>query len=154
MNKFKSVTVDKDKCTGCRVCEYICSIHHCKVFNPSRSRIRVVRNYPHSNAAFACRMCEDTPCVVACPRKAMTQNPETGVIHVNEDLCEEGCNWCVKACEYGSINIEDNKARLCDLCKDREAGPACIEWCPEEALELKIDESVRPKAQISAAGGE
>ena len=147
MGKFKSVVVDKDKCTGCRVCEYICSIYHPCVFNPSRSHIKVTRVYPFTNAAFACRMCDDAPCVPACPRKALTQSPESGVILVNDELCNEpGCDKCIKACEYGSITLEAGKARMCDLCADREEGPACVEWCPEDALELKIDDTPTQKA--------
>ena len=141
MAKYKSVIVDTDKCTGCRVCEYVCSIHHCGVFNPSRSHIRVTRSYPHTNAAFSCRICDDTPCIPACPRKALTQDPETGVIIVNDELCNEpGCDKCIKACEQGSITLEVGKARICDLCKNREEGPMCIEWCPEEALILDFAE--------------
>ena len=140
MDKYKSIVVDKDKCTGCRVCEYICSVHHCGVFNPSRSHIRVIRVYPHTNAAFACRMCGDAPCVVSCPHKgAMIQSTETGVISINDELCD-GCDKCMTACEYGSIILDNKKARMCDLCVGREEGPACIEWCPEEALTLTFND--------------
>jgi len=121
-----------------------------KTFNPTRSRIRVVRLYPHTNAALNCRMCENAPCVVACPRKALTQTAETGVIVVDDKLCN-GCGWCVKVCDYGAI-IMDPKPTvyICDLCSDREEGPACIEWCPEEALELTTTNILAQKARIDA----
>ena len=146
MGKYKFVGVDMEKCTGCRVCEYVCSMEHVKAFNPFRSRIRVVRIYPNTNAALNCRMCDDAPCVTACPRKALTQSPETGVILVNDVLCNEpGCDKCIKACEYGSIILEAGKARMCDLCGEREGGPSCVEWCPEKALELTTDDSISKK---------
>jgi len=147
MGKYQFVGVDVDKCTGCRVCEYVCSMEHCGVFNPTRSRIHVVRVYPHTNAAFNCRMCDDAPCIPACPRKgAIVQDPETGIIRVDDVLCDvSGCNSCVRACEYGSIVLEGGKPRICNLCEGRKGGPACIEWCPEGALELTTDDSLSQK---------
>ena len=151
MGKFQFVSVDIGKCTGCRVCEYVCSMEKHKAFNPSRSRIHVMRIYPHTNVAYSCRMCDDAPCVVSCLHKgAMVQNLETGVISINDALCD-GCDKCMKACEYGSIALEGGKARMCDMCEGREGGPACVEWCPENALELTTDDSKARKAPAGAA---
>ena len=149
MNKYKFVSVDIDKCVGCRVCEYACSMEKNRTFNPSRSRIRVVRIYPHTNAALNCRMCKDAPCVRACPRKALTQSEENGVISVNDQLCN-GCGWCIKVCDFGAIALDPqlSSVRICDLCADRENGPACIEWCPEKALELTSIDTFSQKARI------
>ena len=137
---YEHVQVDVNKCTGCRVCEYACSMEKYKSFNPSRSRIRVVRIYPHTNAAIACRICEDIPCVMACPRNALSQSAENGAIIVNEDICD-GCGWCVQSCKYGSIALDPKPTvRICDLCSGRENGPSCIEWCPENALALSAEQ--------------
>jgi len=150
MGKHKFVSLDIDKCVGCRVCEYACSVEKNKAFNPTKSRIRMVRVYPYTNAAINCRLCEDAPCVGACPRKALEQSPENGVILVNDELCN-GCGWCIKACDFGAIQIEaSRKVRMCDLCKDRECGPACIEWCPEKALELTSTDILAQKARLDA----
>jgi len=116
-----------------------------KSFNPTRSRIRVVRNYPHTNAALVCEQCEDLPCVYACPRKALSQSENNGAIIVNDDLCD-GCGWCVKSCKTGAIALDPKPTvRICDLCADRDAGPTCVEWCPEEALELTTHEILDKK---------
>ena len=44
----KTITIDVDKCNGCRACEVICSAFHSAPRygsdNPSRSRIRVIRD--------------------------------------------------------------------------------------------------------------
>jgi Fe-S-cluster-containing hydrogenase component 2 len=40
----KVLIVDGEKCTGCRVCELVCSMARDGVYNPKRSRIRVLRN--------------------------------------------------------------------------------------------------------------
>jgi anaerobic carbon-monoxide dehydrogenase iron sulfur subunit len=148
--KHKFVNLDIDKCVGCRVCEYVCSLEKNKSFNPTRSRIRMLRIYPHTNAALNCRLCEDTPCVSACPRKALTQSEENGVIIVNDDLCN-GCGWCIEACDFGAIFIDAKKvARMCDLCATREGGPACVEWCPEKALELTTTDILAQKKRMDA----
>ncbi|MCL1831112.1 MAG: 4Fe-4S dicluster domain-containing protein [Oscillospiraceae bacterium] len=145
---YEFVGIDMDKCVGCRVCEYACSMEKNKVFNPTKSRIRVVRLYPYTNAAVNCRMCQDAPCVIACPRKALTQSEETGVIAVNDALCN-GCGWCINSCEFGAIALDPKPTvNICDLCQDREEGPSCIEWCPEDALELTTNDLISQKARI------
>ena len=145
---YQFVGIDIDKCVGCRVCEYACSMEKNKAFNPSKSRIRVVRIYPYTNAAVNCRMCQDAPCVIACPRKALSQSTETGIISVNDSLCN-GCGWCVSSCEFGAIALDPKPTvNICDLCHDREGGPACIEWCPEDALELTTNDIISQKARI------
>jgi Fe-S-cluster-containing dehydrogenase component len=53
---------------------------------------------------------------------------------VNEAKCD-GCGWCVPACPYGGIAVhpDKNSVLVCDLC---DGEPKCVEFCPEEALEL------------------
>jgi electron transport protein HydN len=70
----KFVAADPDKCTGCTLCEYACSMANEGVFNPTKSRIRAVRLGPLSNMTIACRHCEEPDCVAACPRDALSQD--------------------------------------------------------------------------------
>jgi TPP-dependent indolepyruvate ferredoxin oxidoreductase alpha subunit len=128
------VSCDPQKCTGCVVCEYACSMEKEKVFNPVKSRIRAIRLDPLSNAAIACKACKEAPCVAACPEKALTQSSETGVVTVDEDKCS-GCGWCIESCEYGAITLHPNKQTVivCDVCNGE---PECVQFCPEGALSL------------------
>jgi Fe-S-cluster-containing hydrogenase component 2 len=99
---------------------------------------------PLFNFALACRACEDAPCVKACPEKALTQSENTGIIMVKDKKCK-GCDWCVQACPHGGIMIHSDtgKAVACDLCSGE---PKCVEFCPEEALELvSSDEEAEQK---------
>lgn len=144
------ISADPNKCVGCRICEYACSYEKYKVFNPLRSRIRVVRIYPNINLSVTCRLCEDAPCVKACPRKALTQSKETGIIMVDEETCD-GCGWCVEACDFGAITLDPDKkvAMICDLCSSRpDKKPQCVEWCPEGALELTNRDILAQKARL------
>ncbi|MCS7114828.1 MAG: 4Fe-4S dicluster domain-containing protein [Candidatus Bathyarchaeota archaeon] len=148
-NARKFVAVDPSKCTGCSLCEYVCALEKNEaLWIPLRSRIRVVRITPAFNVAMACRLCEDAPCVKACPRDALTQSVENGVILVNEARCD-GCGWCVPACPYGGIALHPDKTSVlvCDLC---EGEPKCVEFCPEEALEIVTSDEEANK-KLSAA---
>jgi len=131
----KFVSVDPSKCTGCGICEYACTLEKGEaVWNPIRSRIRVVRMTPLFNFALTCRACDDAKCVKACPEKALSQSENTGLLIIDEKRCK-GCDWCVQACEHGGITIHSDtgKAIACDLCQGE---PKCKEACPEEALDL------------------
>jgi len=141
----KFVAADLEKCTGCGVCELVCALKREKVYNPQRSRIKVLRLDQILNMPITCRLCENPPCVAACPLDCLTQSEETGVIMVDEDKCD-GCGWCIKACPYGAVvfNPEKETVMICDLC---DGEPQCVEWCPEEALDLvtqkDFDENLR-----------
>jgi carbon-monoxide dehydrogenase iron sulfur subunit len=131
----KFVSVDPGKCIGCGICEYACTVEKGEgIWNPLRSRIRVVRMAPVFNFALTCRGCQNARCVKACPERALSQSASTGLLIIDEDKCK-GCDWCVQACEHGGITIHSDtgKAIACDLC---EGEPKCVESCPEEALEI------------------
>ena len=147
-SKFESrnfVSVDPSKCTGCGICEYACTLEKGEtIWNPIRSRIRVVRMTPLFNFALACRFCEDAKCVKACPEKALVQSENTGIIMLKEKQCK-GCDWCVQACDHGGITIhpDTGKATACDFCGGE---PKCVEACPEEALEtITTDEEAEQR---------
>jgi carbon-monoxide dehydrogenase iron sulfur subunit len=141
----KFVSADPEKCVGCAVCEYICSFEKEKAFNPLKSRIRVVRLHPLINLSVTCRLCEDPPCVAACPRDALEQSGENGVIIIDEEKCN-GCGWCIEACDYGAITLhpESRVVFACDLC---DGEPKCVEWCPEEALDFTTPDLLAQKAR-------
>lgn len=154
MAKFKDrkfIAVEPSKCTGCSLCEYVCALEKKEaVWNPLRSRIRVIRVTPAFNLAMTCRFCEDAPCIKACPRDALTQSEENGVIKVNEVKCD-GCGWCVQACPYGGIAVHPDKRSVlvCDLCDGK---PQCIEFCPEEALGLVTSDEEANRKLAMALG--
>ena len=136
-SKYRYISCKPENCVGCQLCEYICS--HTKVgeFNTYRSRIRTVRAKEVLITAVACRTCEDAPCVIACPRKGLSQDLQTGIIRIDDKRCD-GCAWCVEACDFGaiSINPQTRLAEICDQCEDQPDGPQCVKWCPKKALDL------------------
>ena len=147
----KFVATDPEKCTGCVVCEYACSMVNEKTFNPTKSRIRALRMGPLNNIAVTCRHCEDPACIAACPRRALSQDKETGIIMVDENLCV-GCDWCISACDFGAMMMHPEKRVVftCNNCKDQPDGPQCVKWCPEKALELVTSDVLAQKSRITA----
>ena len=130
---YNSIICDPEKCIGCLICEFVCSAVKEKSTDPMLSLIRVVNLEPTCSMAITCRLCENPPCVTACPRDALKQDKVTGVIQINEDKCT-GCGWCVKACDFGAISLHPQKGvvMICDLCG---GDPECIKYCPfNEAL--------------------
>jgi len=142
------ITVDPMKCTGCGICELICSALKDNAFNRRMARIRVVNIEPVIDAAIACRFCEEPVCVRACPRGALRQSEENGVILVDENKCN-ACGWCIEACDFGAITLHSEKrvVAVCDLCNGE---PKCVEWCPRDALELVTLETLAQRARISS----
>jgi carbon-monoxide dehydrogenase iron sulfur subunit len=147
--KKKFIAADLEKCTGCGTCELVCAIKRENVYNPSHSRIKILRLYQLANMAITCRLCENPPCVISCPLDCLVQSEKTGVILVNEEKCD-CCGWCIEACPYGAImvNPEKETVMMCDLCG---GDPQCVEWCPEEALDLVTEEGLNEKIRKTTA---
>ncbi len=93
-----------------------------------------------------CHQCENAPCVGACPVGALTMGEQ--VVQANSARCI-GCQSCVSACPFGMITIQslpgDTRQQIvkCDLCEQREEGPACVESCPTQALQLLTERELR-----------
>ncbi len=148
---YQHIICDPTKCIGCRLCEYTCSATKLGKFEPSLSRIRVVRIEPITMTAIACRLCADAPCILACPRNALSRSQKNGIILVDNDKCD-GCGWCIEACDFGAITLNPftEKAEICNLCEDKEDGPQCVKFCPKEALSLATPEVLSQQVRREA----
>jgi len=81
-------------------------------------------------------------CVAACPTGAASIAPADDPVHgvlrtrrIDPALCR-GCGSCLAACPFDHPLLDSGRARKCDLCADRPAGPACVAACPSSALLL------------------
>ncbi|NQT74479.1 MAG: 4Fe-4S dicluster domain-containing protein [Chloroflexi bacterium] len=133
-----------EKCTGCRICEAICSFVKEGEFNPVKSRGRVVRTTEHQvhrSIWVACLQCEDAPCKAVCPTRAIIENDASVKIVVGERCI--GCKMCEIACPVGAITVnpEIGTAIKCDLCASLEE-PQCVKYCFTEALQYLPAERV------------
>ena len=85
---------------------------------------------PESLWMYACSRCG--ACIDVCPVEALTRDPNTGAILVNDSVCI-GCRACMVVCPYGAIGADIDKKTItkCDLCNGE---PACVQWCPTDAI--------------------
>ncbi len=141
------VSVNPSKCVGCSICEFVCALEKEGDPNPLKSRIRVIRLNPILNLTVTCRFCENPPCIRACPRDAIKQSEKGGILLIDENKCD-GCVLCIQACPYGGMMLHPEKGVVmaCDLCNGE---PKCVEYCPEEALELVSDDKYFNEALLS-----
>jgi Fe-S-cluster-containing hydrogenase component 2 len=132
-------------CTGCGTCELVCAAVHGKAVGPSLRRIWVERD--EINLVYkvlTCLQCDYPACYFACPArdKALRIDRKTKVRYIDSDNCQPDCDICIQACALDPPRIhfdrERNSPLMCDLCQDREQGPACVELCPAKCLELKV----------------
>jgi len=147
----KYITCDPELCTVCGICEMICSSEKEGMFYPELSRIHLALVDEKTALSIACRFCEDTPCIAACPREALSMDEENNVIRVDKIRCT-GCGWCIEACDFGAIvpNHSVKSVVLCDLCEGRSQ-PKCVEFCPKQALKVVTLETEARSSRDKAA---
>jgi Fe-S-cluster-containing dehydrogenase component len=143
INTPGALVYDSDICTGCGVCEVICSLFHEGVVRPALARSHIVREpFTAKHRHVVCQQCRSPKCYASCPLKdrAICINDLTGTLYINENECT-GCGICIDACPFDpprmKINTGKNTVFKCDLCLGRKGGPMCVEYCPFQALKFK-----------------
>ena len=101
----KALMINDEKCTGCRLCELVCSVMHDGISNPSRSRIKVIKWEAEGlYIPMSCQQCQDAPCMNVCPVKAISRDEDLARVIVDYDVCI-GCRACVSACPFGAMSF-------------------------------------------------
>lgn len=143
------VQADPGLCIACGTCMAGCMNKHDVDGDYPKARLNVVTTLTVS-APIACHHCADAACVRACPEGALYYDGDR--VAIRQSRCI-GCRNCVQACPFGAVEVVpvettqtiggipvagSKKSFLvkCDLCTDRENGPACVEACPTLALRL------------------
>ncbi len=151
--KFKAIVVDYSKCAGCRTCEMVCSAANNKIKfegqevwglgNPVLANIKVHNYNPDIDVPIVCALCQDSPCINACPvepdsqgRKALYKHPETGAVTHNPKLCTE-CEACADVCreQRTACIIPDKTGRPTGICSLCNGDPECVKNCPYDAIQ-------------------
>ncbi|OQY02627.1 MAG: electron transporter [Desulfobacteraceae bacterium 4572_130] len=146
----KILVIDSEKCTGCRICEQVCSVWHEKVVNTYRSRIKIVKwEMTGEFLPMVCRQCDNAPCVQVCPMEAISKDSDTGLVSVNYDKCI-GCLMCISICPFGAMSYDfiDNKVMKCDFCDGK---PQCVRFCDAQAIQFKEKSNTNKDAMQTAA---
>ena len=142
---MKVIGVHLDRCTACRTCELYCATER---GSNGKTLLKAVQETPtpqarvrvegdaHASMPLQCRQCRNAPCLDACLAGALSRDPETRMVVIQEERCI-GCWTCTIFCPYGVIYPwpERKIALKCDRCNYMEH-PVCVDVCPTGALEL------------------
>ena len=152
---------DMRKCIGCKCCVVACNEQN---GNPAAINWRRVGEleggfFPNASRAFismGCNHCLEPTCLQGCPVDAYTKDPVTGIVRHSADACI-GCQYCTWNCSYGvpQYNRERGVVGKCDMCHGRlELGqaPACVNACPEGAIQIEIVKTADWRAAVAAVG--
>lgn len=88
----KVLIVDANKCTGCRICELVCSMAKQGLYNPRKSYIKVIKNRELDVNVIA--------------------------LKIDCDFCDECAQWCLTKAlnfvsfEEAAIIRKENKAGI------------------------------------------
>ncbi|MBI2328424.1 MAG: 4Fe-4S dicluster domain-containing protein [Chloroflexi bacterium] len=133
---MKLIEISHNNCVGCTLCEMVCSLFHEGECSNTKSRITIFRDEEFGNNLVSlCIQCADTYCVESCPSEALSRDPKTGAVLVDENACT-GCEICVAVCPLGGISYDREKGIVfkCDLCG---GDPQCVQFCSRKALTFK-----------------
>lgn len=132
-----TIRYDSSKCTGCKVCELVCSFFHEGVFHPRLSRIYIFNDlFSGANKADICQHCVSPDCYHVCSFDAIRIDELNGARILDETRCTS-CGECAIACPFNETEkvIKHNSSKRvfykCDLC---DGTPKCVEWCAPNAL--------------------
>jgi len=146
----KTLYIDHQKCTGCRLCELVCAVFHDGISNPTRSRIKVMKWESEGlYIPMSCNQCQDAPCMNICPVKAISCDDTIGRMVIDYDVCI-GCRSCVGVCPFGAMNFNPTEKRVfkCDLC---DGDPQCVRFCEVKAVDFIDADEVSIAKKRSAA---
>jgi DMSO reductase iron-sulfur subunit len=138
---------DMTKCIGCRSCEVACNEQNGNPADIKWRRIGELEGgtWPDTQRTYlsmGCNHCLDADCVKGCPVDAYKKDPLTGIVLHSADACI-GCQYCVWNCPYSvpQFNAERGVVGKCDMCRGRLLDgrePACVNACPENAIQIEI----------------
>jgi carbon-monoxide dehydrogenase iron sulfur subunit len=140
---MRQVYIKEEVCIGCHLCEVYCQLKHAK----SKDLVKAFKKEIPSplprlrvdecdaiSLSIRCQHCEDAPCIQACLTGALTRDPTSLQVTVDEERCI-GCGTCAIVCPLGVPKLDTDRKKMvkCDLCQGEEI-PVCVANCPNEAL--------------------
>ena len=125
---MRKLVADTAKCTGCGVCENVCSKAYFKEENRNKSAIRVAPDDQGGFTVTVCDQCGD--CRGMCSMMSLMTAPN-GVVRLDRKTCV-GCLICVAECLRGYMRYHDDlpapfKCVACGL---------CAKSCPSDAIAI------------------
>lgn len=88
----KEFVINPNTCSGCKLCELICSIRKKGFCNPKKANIKIIRNLKYKLYipvfTSSCDFCEGEPaCMNICPTKSISYiNEETAILKIGKEI--------------------------------------------------------------------
>lgn len=111
-----------EACSGCHLCEIVCSLYHLGEVNPKRAAIHIVKEDLGTsiNTPRVCLQCKDKTCLKG---EEVDERAEVGTFIWPVERAQK--------CPYGALHIHDGHAYHCDLCG---GDPRCVQVCTTGAI--------------------
>ena len=158
---------DQSRCVGCETCVIACKDWNDVQPGPSGWRSKTsteVGEFPSVSVyslLMSCNHCEVPVCVEACPTEAIYKREEDGIVVIDRTKCDSNLE-CLNQCPFGAPQFGDDESepiqdsawlvphpmQKCTFCWDRWAvglKPACVESCPQRALDAGTIEEIMEK---------
>lgn len=121
------LVLNEARCSGCRTCQVICSLHNFSENNPKKAAISIIGHFP-SPGHYEIRVCDQCGvCYATCSAEAIYE--KNGIYFVDKEKCT-GCGECIEACPSGAMMQHPaEKAPIkCVACGK------CVELCQRGAI--------------------
>lgn len=164
MNKKRQLGfyLDSGACIGCKACQTTCKdkndlpvgLNWRKVIEFTGGSWKHEKEdlVPENVFAYyltvSCQHCEKPPCLSVCPTSTISKDND-GIVNNDPNKCM-GCQYCSWACPYGAPQFgkKGDPMSKCDMCADLRAidqNPACVDACPQRALDWGDMDELREK---------
>jgi ferredoxin len=123
------IKVDKSKCTGCKLCQQICTIEHYREINPKKAAIHIGAEFPVPGVFTPMLCVQCGACSRACPETAIERTGSADAFVIDASKCTN-CGVCIETCPIGVMysHADAPTPIKCDLCLK------CTEVCNTGAL--------------------
>ncbi|RJR41034.1 MAG: hypothetical protein C4576_18840 [Desulfobacteraceae bacterium] len=118
------IKVRKELCSGCRICEMVCSLFHTGTIHPERSAIRIRKN------EFGNGLREPIVCL-RCRAMKCLEGENTQKAEEAKKFSWDGKR--AEKCPFGALPVFQGEAFHCDLCGGK---PSCARACTTGALRI------------------
>jgi len=120
------IKVRKELCSGCHICEMVCSLFHTGKINPEKSAIRIQKDDLEKS------LHEPRVCLQCKRMKCMAGGEATMTVAERKAFI-----WDAKRadkCPFDALPVFEGKAYHCDLC---EGDPQCVKACTTGAIRVQ-----------------
>jgi carbon-monoxide dehydrogenase iron sulfur subunit len=124
------IKVTKEKCSGCGLCEVICSLSHLGIVDKNKSAVRIIMDElgDSIHTPKVCLQCKKMKCL----EEDLAIEPSLDIERERKKFIWESTKRA-ELCPFDGCFLYENRVYHCDLCG---GDPQCIKVCTQGALTL------------------